>query len=211
VGIELWNLMSDWGEHLTWRTSLLHYLIPRLGLSGPSPATLAWWDDLNMAGRRTFGVAGVDAHAFQRRAPWGMVEIFSYRWSFNTLTNYLLLNEPLSEDSETARHQVYAALAGGRSYFVNRMDGDAPTMSFTAERAGQTWHMGDTATLRDGPVLLRAEVGHGAFVRLIANGRALASGIGVLRHTVARPGVYRLEAYRGGRPWLFSNPIYLDD
>ena len=56
---------------------------------------LAWWDRLNMAGKRTFGVGGVDAHAIKKRAPWGEVEVFGYKWTFSTLTNYLLLPEPL--------------------------------------------------------------------------------------------------------------------
>lgn len=68
VGLELWNAMSDWGEHVNLRNLLLYLLVPRLGLSGPTPATLHWWDKLNMAGRRTFGVGGVDVHAFRRRA-----------------------------------------------------------------------------------------------------------------------------------------------
>jgi len=210
VGIELWNLMSDWAEHLTQRNKLPLFLAPRLGLSGPSPATLAWWDNLNMSGRRTFGVAGVDAHAFRQRAPWGTVEVFPYRWCFSTLTNYLLLDAPLADDAVQARNQVYSALANGRCHFANRLDGDARALSFSASRAGATWQMGDTPTLRDGPLLLSADVGSDAFVRLIGNGRAIASGVGVVRHSAATPGVYRVEAYRGGKPWLYTNPIYIE-
>lgn len=211
VGLELWNAMSDWGEHLTDANQYLNFFVPRLGLSGPTPATLAWWDRLNMAGRRTFGVGGVDVHAFKHRVPWGEVEVFPYQWMFRTLTNYLLLDVPFSLDADEARHQVFGALAGGRSYFVNRLDGDAPAIVFTASRGSAHWTMGDSPSLAGGPLTFAADVGRDAYIRLIHNGHALASAVRALRHTVDTPGVYRLEGYRGGRPWLYTNPIYVQE
>ncbi len=211
VGLELWNLMSDWGEHLTAYNKELNFVLPRLGISGPSPATLAWWDRLNMAGRRTFGVGGVDAHAFKQRAPWGEVEVFPYRWLFGTLTNYLLMSAPLSHDAATATNQVYAALADGRSYFVNRLDGDAPAIVFTARRGAERYDVGDSVSLAGGPLLIEADVGADAYIRLIANGEVLTSGVRRIRQSIAEAGVYRLEGYWGGKPWLFGNPIYVGE
>jgi hypothetical protein len=209
VGIELWNLMSDWGENLTQRNKELLFFMPRLGLSGPTPETLAWWDRLNIVGRRTFGVGGVDAHAFKKRAPWGEVEVFSYEWIFGTLTNYLLLPDPLAADAYAATHQVYGALAAGRSYFVNRLDGDCPQLLFHAERHDQRWTIGDAPSLRDGPLTFAADVGHDAQLHLIHDGRIAVRGLRALRQTIVAPGVYRLEAYHKGRPWLYTNPIYV--
>lgn len=211
VGLELWNLMSDWGEHLTRRNRYLNYFIPSLGLSGPTPATLAWWDRLNMSGRRTFGIGGVDAHAFKRRTLWGEIEIFPYRWLFGTLTNYLLLDRPLHDDPEAATGQVYAALMAGRSYFVNRLDGAAPSIVFTARRGSEVYTIGDTAKVAGEPLLIEADVGTNAYVRLIANGKALTSGVRRIRQSVAAGAVYRLEGYIGGKSWLFTNPIYIED
>jgi hypothetical protein len=211
VGIELWNLMSDWGEHLTPRSKELLFFFPRLGLSGPTAETLAWWDRLNVAGQRTFGVGGVDAHAFKKRAPWGEVEVFSYKWIFGTLTNYLLLRDPLSNDPRAATHQVYGALAEGRSYFVNRLDGDCPALVFHAARGGEEWTLGECPSLRDGPLTFAADVGRDAEVQLIRDGHVAVTGLRALRQTITQPGVYRLEAYQKGRPWLYSNPIYVMD
>ncbi|MEI7645617.1 MAG: CehA/McbA family metallohydrolase [Chloroflexales bacterium] len=211
VGLELWNLMSDWGEHLTAYNKELNFLLPRLGISGPSPATLAWWDRLNIAGRRTFGVGGVDAHAFQQRVPWGEVEVFSYRWIFGTLTNYLRLGVPLSHDAATATRQVYAALADGRSYLVNRLDGDAPAIVFAARRGAERYDIGATASLAGGPLRIDADVGADAYIRLIANGDVITSGVRRIRQSVAEAGVYRLEGYWGGKTWLITNPIYVGD
>lgn len=211
VGIELWNLMSDWGENLTSRNKELLFFLPRLGLSGPTAETLAWWDRLNMAGRRTFGVGGVDAHAFKKHAPWGEVEVFAYRWIFGTLTNYVLLDEPLAGDAHRATEQIHHNLAIGRSYFINRIDGDCPALVFHAARGTQQWQLGDTAELAGGPLTLIADVGINAQIHIIHNGRILVTGVRSLRHTITQPGVYRLEGYRKGRPWLYSNPIYITE
>jgi hypothetical protein len=209
VGIELWNLMSDWAEQLTnWNKELL-FFFPRKGLTGPTPATLAWWDRLNMQGKRTFGVGGVDAHAFKRRVPWGEAQIFPYRWCFQTLTNYLLLDTPLDPDPEIATHQVYAALASGRSYFINRLDGACPNLIFHAEQAATHALPGATLSLQNGLVRLVVDTGIDAEVQVIHNGQVLTKSIRQLRQTINAPGIYRLEAYRNGRPWLYSNPVYV--
>lgn len=211
VGIELWNFMSDWGENLTPANKYLNYFVPALGLHGPTPATLAWWDRLNMLGRRTFGVFGVDVHAFKRPVPWGEVEVFPYQWTFGTLTNYLLLAEPLSADPARATRQVLTALGEGRSYAVNRHEGQAPAITFAARRGDERYLIGDSADSQPGPLLLEADVGRDAFVRLIADGEAIASGVRRVRHSVAAGAVYRLEAYIGGKLWLLTNPIYIAD
>ncbi|NJN19275.1 MAG: CehA/McbA family metallohydrolase [Oscillochloris sp.] len=211
VGIELWNIMSDWGENLTELNKLAHVLNPRLGIGGPTPATLAWWDRLNMLGRRTFGIGGVDVHAFKAKAPWGEAVIFPYQWMFGTLTNYLRLDQPLHEDAQQATDQVYAALTGGRSYFVNRLDGDAPTIIFNACRGDEHYSIGDTIRLEQRPLLIEADVGADAYIRLIADGEVLTSAVRRLRQTIDRTGVYRLEAYWGGKAWLFANPIYVNE
>ncbi|NTW01387.1 MAG: CehA/McbA family metallohydrolase [Oscillochloris sp.] len=209
VGLELWNLMSDWADHLTPRNKELYFLLPRLAISGPTPATMAWWDRLNCAGRRTFAIGGVDAHALKYRAPWGEVEVFPYRWMFGTLTNYLLLDAPLSADAHTATNQVYAALAGGQSYFVNRLDGDAPAIIFRACRGDEVYNIGTSPSLSGGPLRIEADVGTNAYIRLIANGEVLTSGVRRIRQSIATAGVYRLEGYWGGKPWFFANPIYV--
>lgn len=211
VGIELWNVMSDWGEHLTPRTKELLFFAPRMGLSGPTPEVLAWWDRLNVAGRRTFGVGGIDVHAFKRQVPWGEIEVFAYEWMFHTLTNYVLLDEPIATDAHAAVHQVYGALAQGRSYFINRLDGDCPNLTFYAAHGAEQSGIGSNPSLRAGPLTLIVDTHADAEVRVIHNGRIAAKGLRALRQTITQPGVYRLEGYRKGRPWLYTNPIYITE
>ncbi len=211
VGIELWNQLSDWGEHLTRRNKELLFFLPQLGMRGPTADTLAWWDRLNVAGKRTFGAGGVDVHALKRKAPWGEVEIFSYRWTFGTLTNYLLMPEPLAAEASVAISQVYGALAEGRSYFLNRRDGACPKLMFHAQRGHDRFPIGSTASLRDGPLAIAADAGIAADLRLICDGRLVARSPRPFRYELREPGVYRLEGHRKRRQWLFSNPIYVSE
>lgn len=209
MGLELWNLMSDWRTLHTERNRLMLHLFPSLGLRGPTPATLAWWDTLNMAGKRTFGIGGLDAHAFKREMPWGTMKVFPYRWLFKTLTNYLLLDAPLAADVAHARQQIFGAFTGGRTYFVNRLWGSAPPLKFTVQRGRQRWTIGDSPSLAEGALRLHADAGCRAALRLLQNGQVVCEGVRHLKHEITTPGIYRLEGYRNRRPWLYTNPLYV--
>jgi hypothetical protein len=137
------------------------------------------------------------------------VTIFPYQWMFSALTNYLLLDEPLDADSDRAVQQVLTALMQGRSYLVNRLQGTAPAIPFVASQSSTLWHIGDSPSLAEGTLTLRADAGKGTEVRLIRDGLVMASVTGSLTQRISQPGVYRLEGYRSGRPWLFTNPIFV--
>jgi hypothetical protein len=209
IGIELWNFMSDWAEHLTPHNKEFLYAFPRRGLSGPTKATLDWWDALNVAGKRTFGIFGVDAHAFLRPSPFGRLQVFPYDWTFRTLTNYLWLPEPLPGNMVQAMRMVYGALAQGRSYMVNRMDGDCPNLEFYAFRGAERWYAGDIASLRNGPVTLKVNLGVNAPLRLIHNGQVRNESTRELLVNINESGVYRVESSKRALPWLYTNPIYI--
>jgi hypothetical protein len=212
MGIELWNLMSDWRSK-TERQDIDELLkdLDRV-FTGPTQAVLSWWDRLNRDGRRTFGIGGLDAHAMKRTTPGaGTTIIFPYQWAFGTLTNYLLLDDPLNADLSQARQQVYRALQRGRSYFVNRLDGDAPALPLMMTRGEVKWYPGDNPTLTSGPLMLQADGGAGTELRLIHNGELIASATATIEQQIDQPGFYRLEGHRTGRPWLFTNPIFVHE
>ena len=49
-----------------------------------------------------------------------------------------------------------------------------------------------------------------AEIRLLRAGKPVAEADGrELRFSATEPGAYRVEVYRSGRPWIFSNPIYI--
>jgi hypothetical protein len=211
MGVELWNVMSDWRSKR--RTHDRSELVdkPAMALTGPTTAVLAWWDRLNMEGQRTFGVGGLDAHATRSRHPTrgDTVLLFPYEWMFNTVTNYVMLDEPLSSDLDQARQQIYGALTQGHSYLLNRLDGTAPTPPLVARRGDEVWHAGDSPSLAAGPVNLAVDAGTEANVRLIANGQIAHTATQATEWTIDQPGIYRLEGYRNGRPWLYTNPLYV--
>jgi hypothetical protein len=213
MGLEIWNLMSDWGSSLTPLNKFWYFFFLRQGLHGPTRNVLAWWDRLNVAGKRTFGVAGVDAHALRHRAPWGgTVEVLSYHRSFHALVNYLLLDEPLSPDANQAREQVFTALRQGRLFFANRMDGEVTNVRVAVTRGTDRYHwtIGDSFSLAGGKLKLFADMRRPVEVRLIRNGTLHTRAKRALCEAIDTPGVYRIEAYhRSGRPWLFTNPIFV--
>jgi len=94
---------------------------------------------------------------------------------------------------------------------VNRYDGACPALVFHAEQAAAHYAPGASPSLHDGPLALVGDAGRAAVLRLIHNGRVVTAVRRTLRYDLREPGVYRLEGYRKGRPWLFSNPIYVTE
>jgi len=96
---------------------------------------------------------------------------------------------------------VYDALRAGRCYIAN--DQVAPARGFSFSRMGEEipFERGMTLTVRT------PEAGH---IRLLRDGQQVAVFHGSeLHHPVELHGVYRVEATLRGRPWIFSNPVYL--
>ncbi|MDQ5854562.1 MAG: CehA/McbA family metallohydrolase [Chloroflexota bacterium] len=213
VGIELWNWMSDWAEQIKPRTKYISFFLPRLFVRGPTAATLAWWDRLNVAGKRTFGTGNLDSHATYVRGLGRVWEMFPYLYLFRTITNYLWLKGPLAQDFDTARRQVLDALGAGHLWFANRHWGDARDVVFYGEVDGQCVCVGDSTALHRGdngsPIIFRA-AGPRSDMRLLCNGHTIARGRGQLTLATNQPGVYRIEARRWRQPWLYSNPIFVE-
>lgn len=126
-----------------------------------------------------------------------------------TLTNYLWLPEKLPGNINSAMRMVYGALAQGRSYMVNRLEGECPNLEFVAFRGAERWYAGDIASLREGPITLKIDLGSNVPVRLIHNGNVIQSGQRTVLATINASGVYRLEANKSRTPWVMSNPIYI--
>lgn len=127
---------------------------------------------------------------------------------------------------------VERALAAGHCYMSYDNYGDPTGFVFEAGPAGRGGShqdvvagMGDMVTLpvtgQEKPLSLRVQAPRTrSLVRLYHNGRLVAAARGGrLDHTVTAPGVYRAEVflYRrrlgnlciGAKPWIFSNPIYV--
>lgn len=234
--LELWNFSSAWVSDCASLPRLARALLDWRGAVGdPDPRTLARWDELG-ARRRVVGLGGVDAHGVKQSLGLWTWHVHPYHRIFRTVRTHLLLPEPPAAGDNALRGQVMAALRAGRGYVANWLRGDPAGFRFLA-RAGDRWlTMGDEH-VHPGPVGAVRFFAHppdrggrgrrsgGVTVRLLKDGAVVATataatgeaamgaagtgGDAAIRAVDQGPGVYRVEVYRGGRGWVYSNPIYL--
>jgi hypothetical protein len=205
-GLEIWNQMSEWMEHLNVYNQILMLFSPRKWLRSPTDRILRRWDDLNKI-RRVAGIGSVDAHGFLYRAGPFRLTIFPYKVQFKSLRTHLLLSEPLSRDLDTARNQIYDAIRGCRVFVSNFRWGEAREFRFEIRnRSGaitcgeETIFDDDTRAVISAPLTGR--------IRIIGDGRLIVERRGTeLERRLEKPGVYRVEIFRGKKGWIFSNHI----
>lgn len=194
---------------------------------------LALWDRLMLPldpqglSRVVVGIACLDAHAVMRFAgrsyPYP-----TYEESFQTLRTHVVTPALLSRSplcaGEDAR-LVHAALAQGHCFMAYDNYADSRGFRFEAAPAAESSgaQMGDALALapESGGVRLNVQApSPNALVRLFRNGIVVAAARGGKLSFLARePGAYRVEVYLyrfhigdlcfGAKPWIFSNPIYL--
>lgn len=181
------------------------------------------------------GIASLDAHAimkFGRRSyPYP-----TYEEIFRTLRTHVVSRTALSygeganaeacAQADTAL--IHAALAQGHCYMSYDNYADPTGFIFeaaptTADKTTPDAVMGDSLSLPDPPASLTLTVQAPrtrSLVRLYHNGKLVAAARGGrLDYIATVPGVYRAEVflYRhrlgpfcfGAKPWIFSNPIYI--
>ncbi|MDQ4077433.1 MAG: phosphotransferase [Chloroflexota bacterium] len=211
TGIELWNYMSDWIEHYTPRRKYLNFLFPQLAVEGPTPATLRWWDELQVEGPRPTGVFGVDAHALKVRRFGREFDVYSYEHCFSHLVNYLQLDDPLNDTFERAEEQIWNAIRQGRVIMANHGRGNAAGTTFLAlpRDGGEPATCGDEIVLGNG-ITLEFACPQPAEIRLLHNGGPVARtrNSQKLRFDCHEPGHYRVEAWRGGL-WVMTNHVHV--
>ena len=186
--------------------------------------------------RRVVGIASLDAHAVMKFG--GRSYPFpTYEETFRTLRTHLVTTGPLSF-GETGNPQaaaesdgalVYSALARGHCYMAYDNYADPTGFTFEARPAGSATSeapaalMGDTVEFPGGTegLTLSAQTPRTrSLVRLYRNGVLIAAARGGrLDFAVKSPGVYRIEVYLykrrigsicfGAKPWIFSNPLYV--
>jgi hypothetical protein len=181
-------------------------LSPRKSMVGPTEDVIRLWDELNQKGRYV-GVAGVDAHAHPVSIGPLTVEIFPYKVHFKCLRTHLVLSEPMSKEIDAARKQLYDALTGCRVYISNMRWGNADDFQFYAHQGERTVACGESLATADG-VEIEVKLPAKAQLRLFCNGRKLVeTQAEQLEYAVMEPGLYRVEAWKGRRGWIFSNHI----
>jgi len=215
TGIELWNHLSQLKYALTnWPRALFNVFFPYFFARGPDLPTLAKWDELLASGRRVAAIGGSDAHALHQHLGPIKKTIFPYDFHFAALNTHLLLDRPLSDDSNADCELALASLGLGRGWVG--FDLIAPTRGFRfgAQGREQEAVMGEEIPLAGG-VTLQVKLPAAAETVLLRNGQKVQAWKRAENcvRTVTEAGVYRVEVYRrylgARRGWIFSNPIYV--
>lgn len=162
------------------------------------------------------GIGGLDAHGIKHRVAGREIIFHPYEKAFRTLRTHLLLNAPFTRDVGHDRGLVMETLRDGACYFANHEEGDPAGFTFVARAAGQWLLMGQEAAYpsEGGPVWFSTRVPYvhsgKPLLRILKDGQPIAETNDCdLQVADQGPGVYRAEAWRNGRGWIFANPIYL--
>lgn len=162
--------------------------------------SLELWDRRLNQGERLVGIGSANAHGLR----WMGLRLSPYGPTFKLVRNHLLLEGDLSEAA------VYDALAKGHLFVAHDVLGDASGFRFLALRDGTVMAVMGDAVRRGSDLKLQVILpGPGEMV-LFYNGQPIqrVQGQGLI-YDDPPAGVYRVEVRRKGRPWIYSNPIYV--
>jgi hypothetical protein len=224
-GVEIYNLFTNTktiNRLVTFFDGLWSYrTYPDLMFANffarPTEDLKRWDDAVVSSNRKLVAVGGNDAHSnvgFGLTDSTGKqivgVKLDPYERSFRLIRTHVLIQK----DKPFTRESLLEALALGHCYVSFDVFGDATSFDFRLVQS--TGIMGDeTAYVQSLEVTAKAPLAS-RFV-LLRNGAAVdqSSGLAV-RFPIAGPGIYRIEVYidslpppAAGKPWIFSNPIYV--
>lgn len=206
TGLEVWSYMYDWISEVQWWNLPMKIARPLPALRGPSPETLTLWDRLG-ARRSIAGYGGVDAHA---KPVVPGVKIFPYRDMFQSIRNHLILEHPFSGNNSEDKALVLQALRKGRCFIALDQPDDSTGFRFRASIGEKDLKMGDSCLIADDEAEFQGGCPKTACMILMRDGiPCFESEASQWSFKTQLPGVYRVEVWRRGRPWIFSNPIYI--
>jgi len=153
-------------------------------------------------------VTGIGANDAHQNVIHNGVTFDPYAVSFRNLSTHILAKE-LTEP------EVRHALRDGHCYVSHDWLADPTSFAFGAVNNYGVYPMGDKAPLLGGTRLM-ALTPIPAHLRLIHGGAVVAQANGTnLSYKAKKPGAYRLEAWLEvageERPWIYSNPVYLEE
>lgn len=212
-GIEIWNHMSEWMENLTEKNKYQSFLHPLKTISAPPRKTLKVWDELNQK-RKVVGIGGVDAHAHKYNLLGFLeVEIFPYKVLFKSIRTHILLHDELrkgksTDNLERSKNLIFDALSYGRSFVANDYHGESIGFRFFAEQKNKIFNMGDEIE-KNGKIKFKILIPvEKAEIKLVRNGKYVDSvEDSEADFIVSSKGAYRVEVFKNGNAWIFSNHI----
>ena len=209
TGMGLWDLMTDWQSQLDREdVSLEVYTSFEDWLSGPRIETLKRWDELNKKAK-VVGIGEIDNHKYKKDYNGTTLEIFPYETAFKTVTNHILLDNPLEKDFKKAKKQVLDAVKHGALYVSFDWWDDPTEFSFEIDNGKKIAGMGDTIELGEKTELV-ASFPQEALLNVYKNGESILEEEGdEILVDLTEPGAYRVEAMRNDIVWILSNNIYV--
>ena len=206
TGLEIYNGVEDVSDENPLLLALSTLFLgsePTLGwwLDRPDQE-LVLWDRRLARGDRLVGIGAADAHGLK----WFGLHLAPYSGFFKLVRNHLLVKEgPLSEKS------VYEAIGQGHLFVAHDWVADARGFFFAAVRpGGQVAGILGDQVKREWGLRLYAYLPSPGEMVLFRDGQPIGRSMGQRGwFEIAGPGVYRLEATRKGRPWIYSNPIHV--
>lgn len=211
AGIEIWNYMSEFKTRLPNKLMAVYYAFhPEQAIRGPFPESLKLWDDLLASGKHVVGFGGADAHATPlSMGPFKRV-IFPYEYLFRCVNTHLMIGAPLTHKADRDKRTIYTALGLGHGWVGYDLIGSTKGFQFSAHSGSRQTEIGGEIR-RAGAVNFEVRTPLPAAIRIIKAGKGIVGhGAGrTLKFTTAETGAYRAEAYRSGKGWIFSNPIYV--
>ena len=210
AGIEIWSYAHDWVDWVYPWHLIKGIREPDAGITGPHPDVLRRWDDVALR-RHVSGLGSLDAHEIRFPIPklkWSLLRVLPLSYFFRTVRTHVLTRE-WSGDSAADDAALKGALVSGRCFVAYDLIGDATGARFAARQGGKTIVMGEETQAGE-ELEFVAALPLEADILLLRNSEVVGEAAGCeLTHCDARPGVYRVEARIGGKPWVFTNHIYV--
>lgn len=205
TGIEAYNVAHDTLDENKLRLALWTLTAPAepfyLSLIDRPYDPLMKWDEMIAQHGRVVGIGSSDAHEFRVLG----LKFAPYEIMFQLIRTHLLIPADTLTDQG-----LYDALRKGHAYLSIELLGEAKGFTFEADNGERTLGiMGDRVSLVPGLALTASAPTSSQFV-LFKDGRPVASKTTQRwRVPIAASGVYRIEVSRNGKPWIFSNPMYV--
>ena len=206
-GLEIWNYLSGWiGKMNPKLNGLFLVLFPSLFVKKPLRETLAYWDELNIQGKKKSAIGSIDAHT-ERMKKFGIkFKFLTHKSLFKTIRTNILLEEetPINDQS------VLNAIKNGNSYIINyKMGNPYDFYAGIASAKGDSAVFGQEIELKD-DLKFYFRLPKSSRVALYRNGRKISSKYndkGAFK--INRKGNYRLEITRFGYGWIYTNNVYV--
>jgi hypothetical protein len=210
TGIEVWNYMSEFKARIPTILHALRYAyFPKAGIRGPFPEALSLWDQLNAGGKLVVGIGGADAHGHSYSLGPLRRTIFPYDYLFSAVNTHILINTSITGDMVIDQALIFDALRAGQAWIGCDALGNTRGFSFEA-KAGLAWATMGGEINRAGAITLQVTTPLPGDIRILGNGRVVARATGqACKYLSTQAGAFRVEVYRGGRGWIFSNPIFV--